>query len=204
MNMSLKSVKKIALSVLLFGLFGCSSAPETHYYSLLPDAKVTAQGLGENIALGIGPVIVPDILDRPGLVSYSGENQLKISTYHIWAGKIDSAISSKLSAEIGQRLDIERIWAFPWDNRIRPEYQIRLQINDMGGVLGGEVQLNLVWTLLSEYGQKEQLSKAIRLQKTLENHSYDSYVAALNQLWTEVSQIMATTIKQHRQGIPTQ
>ena len=139
---------------------------------------------------GFGPVTLPELLDQPGVVSRKGGTVVNVATYHIWAGELEPAFTRVLAENVAHRLDHDSVWPSPWDNRFRPEYQVRIFVDRFSGEVNGEVALNLTWTLLADYGQ--ELIRTERYRGTvIAEGGYDGYVNALNQLLAEFSEHLA-------------
>lgn len=160
---------------------GCAAQPPTHYYDLAPQASVADKLIGRDITLGVGPVTLPQLLDRPGVVTRQHESGVKVANYHIWAGELEPTFTRVLAESIALRLQQDTIWPSPWDNRFRPEYQLRIFVNQYSGELKGEVVLSLTWTLLADYGNKVISTRRYRATANSEG-GYLGYVSTLNQL----------------------
>ena len=89
-------------------LLGCSSSPKTHYYTFNtpPDARIAATGP----LILIGPVTLPDLVDRPQLVLRSNDNQVEISDTHRWAQSLKSEIARALAANLALEVDAPRVY----------------------------------------------------------------------------------------------
>jgi len=169
----------VVLCVVL--LASCAAQPPTHYYDLTSQAMASENAISTDITLGIGPVTLPQLLDRPGIVSRHHSTGINVASYHVWAGELEPTFTRVLADSISTTLQHETIWASPWDNRFRPQYQLRLFVDRFSGELNGSVTLSLTWTLLADYGQ--QVISTHRYRASIESgQGYEGYVNALNQL----------------------
>ncbi len=178
---------------------GCASnSIPTRYYSLTPlePAAATGDGIAETISLGVGPLQLPEMLDRRGIVSFRKGNELSIATYNIWAGDLQEAILRVLTDNMSSQLGNDRIWSFPWDNRNRPEYQLRIVIEEFSGQLRESVTLRAKWSLLGEHGRKELLTRRSSHQQRVSGKGYRDYVGALNGALNEFSQALASQVSE--------
>lgn len=178
------------LSVFALGVIGCAAQTPTQFYDLTAVSESNTQRLPQSVSLGIGPVTLPDLLDQPGVVSRKGGTVVNVATYHIWAGELEPAFTRVLAQNVARRLDHDSIWPSPWDNRFRPEYQVRIFVDRFSGEVNGEVSLNLTWTLLGDFGQEMIRTQRYRGSVTAAG-GYDGYVNALNQLLAEFSEQLA-------------
>lgn len=175
--------KLLALSVTLCTvlLASCASQPPTYFYDLTPQATVTENKIDDKITLGVGPITLPQLLDRPGIVSRHSETGVNVASFHIWAGELEPTFTRVLANSIATNLQHQAVWASPWDNRFRPEYQLRVFVDRFSGEINGQVELSLSWSLLGEYGQT--VMSTHRYRGSVESgEGYQGYVDALNEL----------------------
>lgn len=187
-----------AVAVLLIFGGGCtSSGPKTTFYSLFPKAEQPGQfALNQStISVGVGPVSMPEFLDNLGIVSTSGNQVVRVSGYHAWAGDLKSSITRVIALDLSRHFDIDDVWPFPWDTRTRPDVQLRISIDEFYGRRGGDVTLSARWVLLTKRARKELGVDRITLTRTTANDSVETYVAALNDVLGEFTQRMAAQVQ---------
>lgn len=188
---SIKATLLLGLGCVL--LISCASRTPTQYYDLSSQATGSDYLISEGITLGVGPVTLPQLLDRPGIVSRHDGTVVNVASYHVWAGELESTFTRVLTDSIATTLKHDKIWASPWDNRFRPEYQLRIFVDRFSGEVDGQVQLNLSWTLLSEYGKS--VISTHRYQASLASRKgYQGYVSTLNQLLADFADQVAHSL----------
>ncbi len=175
----------------LVALAGCTMSPKTYFYSLqgLSGQVVTTKmPLDADKSYGIGPVFLPEPLLQPGLVSHVGGQQLDVSLYNVWAGNLQDAVTRVLAANIAELGQVDAVWPFPWDNRSRPNRQVRVVFEQFSGAIGGEVVLKAKWALTENNGETILLQKRAHLTQAAAGNDYGHYVEALNLLINTLSQ----------------
>ena len=177
----LLSVRSLCVGVLALLCISCgSSGPATKYftlYSVQADAMSEAPALP---SLGIGPVRLPGYLDNSALVSRSGGAQLLVSGYNAWAEPLDGAIARVLSENLAQRLALDEVWAFPWDTRNRPRWQLQPSFTQFDGRRGDKITLIMNWVLIDTQSQEALKRGKIRIEESLASDTYEDYVGAMN------------------------
>lgn len=178
---------------------GCaSSGPQTTFYSLFAKSyspSETTEISKPGFSLGVGPVVFPDYIDNPSIVSVTSGQRVRVSGYHAWSGDFNRAFTRVLADDISSLTNVDRVWGFPWDNRVRPEYQARVVVEEFSGIRGGEIVLNVKWTLLNKTADKVLLVGKERLTQSTATDSIGDYVVALNQLTNALSLVMAEKIQ---------
>ena len=176
-------------------LAGCAAQPETHYYDLVSQSEASDARLAESVTLGIGPISLPQMLDRPNIVVRKGGTNVEVANFHIWAGELEPVVTRVLTENISLQLKHDAVWPSPWDNRFRPEYQVRIFVDRFSGELKGPVMLSLSWTLLADYGQRVVTTQRYRSERQSDG-SYQAYVQALNGLLEGFSGELASELAQ--------
>jgi len=190
----MKRVLMLGNLLVLSFLWGCASTTPTQYYSLNAGQLEATNALSEQVSLGVLAVKIPDQLERAGLVSRKGTNELTVSSYHIWAGDLDENISAFLTDVLAQRLGLNDVRSVPWNTNLRPEYQLEANIDQFSGQLNGEVVLKASYSFLKDKGQTQVLARRFNLS-TKASGSYASYVDSLNDLMLEFSDELARQIQ---------
>jgi uncharacterized lipoprotein YmbA len=115
---------------LLLCLAACGSSPPNQYYRLV--AQADPGTTGEQPALGIGPVNIPDYLRRGGIVYSSGGNQLLISDQQRWAEPLDEGIERVVAINLARLLHTDNLRLFPWQLNDIPDYTIEVVVLELG------------------------------------------------------------------------
>lgn len=194
-------VMSLLVSMLLLG--ACSSSgPATRYYSLFPAQSLTASAkvpinISQTASIGVGPVLLPDFLENPSIIGLTDSTQVKVYSYHAWAGDLKESMIRVLAEDLSQQWQWNAVWGFPWDNRVRPDYQLRLVVDNFAGVRGGSVQLSFKWTLLNKKADKILLMGKERLIGATTDDSVENYISVMNQLINDASAAIAPKVSQY-------
>ncbi len=184
------------VGVVLALVAACSGpAYKTDFFTLVADQD-TEQRVAQPYrgSLGVGPVKLPELLDHPGVVSESGGQQIEVAPYAVWAGDLNAAVVRVLADNLSAYLGTDQVWPFPWDNRARPEQQIRVVFEKFSGERGGDVVLQAKWRLLSSNGGEELRAEKFSARISAADKSYEAYVAALNDLLNQLSEAIALAV----------
>ena len=203
--------QKTSLLVLLISvlLVGCgSSPPPTEFYTLNSLGSMTHQtqplNADQNIAIGIGPVQIPQILDRPQIVTRTGPNKLRVDEFHRWAGPLKAGFAQVLAENIALLLATDQVVVYPWEVDFKPHYRIALDIRYFEGQLGENVVLDVVWRVSGQESQKIQAVKASVINEPLSAADYEALVAAKSQAIAQLSREIAQEIRKLQSGGKTQ
>ena len=124
--MKANRISVTGMALLLLLVTGCGSSPRSNHYLLTTDVA-TPPG-GETPSLGIGPVVVPEFLNRNSMVYSREGNQLEISSTERWAEPLEAGIKRVVGINLASSLNTQDIRYFPWDRGKPPEFGVGISL----------------------------------------------------------------------------
>jgi uncharacterized lipoprotein YmbA len=140
-------------AIIILGLFiiitGCAS-PQTRYYHLSPakgdcpgcDSKAIRQAI-----ISIGPVSIPDRLDRSQIVTLQANNEIHIAQFDRWAGSINDEIIRTMARNISDLLPAMNVVPFDMEKWVNPDYRVRVDIIQLDVVPGKMVSFSAYFSI---------------------------------------------------------
>jgi uncharacterized lipoprotein YmbA len=164
----------------------------TRFYALssLPPAAISHSTL----RIGVGPLQIPRLLNRPQIVSRKNSNEINMAELHQWGGSYREELIQVMTDNLSALLKTDRIEQYPWKFAFKPSYQVRIHIEQFDGQLGKNITLKARWRLLKN--NKELLSKLALINMPIKGKTYGDYVKAQSKALAVFSQKIATKIKQ--------
>ena len=99
---------RIAIVLLGLVLAACGGAPKDNYYTLTaPPAPTTS--LTNAVSIFVGPVLVPEAVDRAPMLLLTGPNQADVRDDHRWAEPLKNAIPRVVSENLMRELGTTRV-----------------------------------------------------------------------------------------------
>jgi len=193
--------------VVLGGCLGKGTQDPTKYYLLQPMASsVTGDQTGaedSGFSVGVGPIRMRQYLDRPQIVTRTGENEVYIDTFQNWAEPLGDNFSAILTANLSVLLETNKLILWPFGKKVKHvDYQVLVDVIRFDGVLGGEAVLSARWYVVShKEGMKveEMIPKRSTFTAPLEGDSYEDLVAAMSKTLEDFSREVADVIKARAQ-----
>lgn len=162
--MNLPPIRGIAAMTILLCLAACGSSPPNDYYRLTPMG--TPATAGERPSLGVGPVDIPDYLNRSGLVYSAGGNRLVISEQHRWAEPLDEGIMRVVAVNLARLLNTDNLRLFPWPLNDIPEYTVEVNVLELD-TEGQNAVLVADWVIRRPAENAAMTRQISRLQRAL-------------------------------------
>ncbi len=176
--------------ILALLLSGCSSSQD-NFYLLTADGRPASTGAGSSKSVGLGPVSLPDYIDRAELVFQSDTNRFQVPPDQRWAGDLRENVSDVLAINLGRRLTRSRVVGYPWEATREVSYSVPVTIRQFHAVSGGDAILDVRWEI-REGGNGVVLSRGSRVfTEGLSGEGYDGVVAAESRLLAQLADAIA-------------
>ena len=196
----------VALSALALVLYGClggpTKTPATRFYVLNPmysaengNRPQPVMSLDEDVTVGIGPVSLSQVLDRPQIIIRTSENEIRVADLDRWAAPLQENITNVLADNLTTLLSTGSILKFPWKTTLPIEYQIVMEITRFDGMPGGDVDLRSRWAILGENGRKVYAKAKTDLIEPIGADTIAAMVSAQSRLVAKLSLEIAQEIK---------
>lgn len=189
----------ICCLLLVLLLVSCSGkSPAVAYYGLAlieqsdPGAETVAQ---RDIALGVGPVSVPEYLKRAQIATRLDGGHYRFDEFHRWAGMIEKEIASVIGNNLGLLIGTDKIMFFPWLQHFKPDYRIIVDIIQFDSNLEGDAVLSARWSINDASGEKIMTSGKSDYRYALDNPSYEALIDAESLILAKFSRELAVELK---------
>ena len=190
------------LAVCLVSLAGCASTAPSKFYTLTPMKAPDAPGKGvpaeEGKFLAVGPVVLPDYLDRPQIMTRSEGNEVRLNETERWAGSLEGDVSRVLVENLSALLAGNRVNVIRWSPATQPQPPFRnrvgVEILRFEGPAGGTVVLKARYTLYGPDGRKVVSVGESTVREPAGGPDYESLVAAMSRALATFSREIAAAI----------
>jgi uncharacterized lipoprotein YmbA len=186
-------------TVFLLSLGSCATTQQSKFYTLqaLSSALDTKSETPkeERISIGVGPIYFPDYLDRPQIVTRIGPNELSIAEYDRWAGPLEDNFTRILAENLSILLATDRVAMFPWQDSAQVAYQIKVDVLQLDGTLGGQAVLIARWTIYGKDGKQALIMQKSNFSAPVKGPNYQELVLAENQTLNDLSREIASALK---------
>ncbi len=195
MNILNKSTMVALCFLMLAGVTGCGkSRPSTFYLlSSLPETEPVTTRPVTQLKLSIGPVRLPEYLDRTQLSARTQKNELSIREYSRWGESLKENFQRVLLVNLSVLLETPHVYEYDTRDIEETDYQLIVDVRRFDVSNEGRAELIVFWSIND--GRNNQLQRRKSALHT-ESPSLESgdIVKALNQLLTDFSKEVAGVI----------
>ena len=193
-------LKQITLILTVLLVAGCGSSPPVDFYTLQPIRGTVSSAPEGSEILGLGPLTLPDYLQRPQIVTQSGGGAVRLDEFNRWAEPLEVALPRVIATNVDQLIGDLTVIPFPWDSRLRADYRLLGRVNAFGADASGLVVLEVQWGIQDSESKLILQPRRDRYQAQAAANDAAAIVVAMNAAAEQFSRDIASRITTLRQA----
>jgi uncharacterized lipoprotein YmbA len=174
-------------------LTGCKSPP-TSFYTLSADSSLERSGNTLQGAVVVGPVTIPDLVDRPQIVTRVSGNEVALNEFARWGEPLRSGVATAIAGDLGRLLGSERVSMSSQTVAGTESWRVRVDIVQFDSMPGEAVAVDALWTV-HVAGRTTLLTGRSTVREPVSGAGYDALVAAHSRALATVSRDIAAAIR---------
>ncbi|MFA7405386.1 MAG: PqiC family protein [Pelobacteraceae bacterium] len=183
------------IMLLAITIGGCSRSPRVSFYTLEPAAQVEdVAAISVVPEIAVGPVTLPEVVDRPQFVVRVAANRVDILETHRWAEPLKSEIPRLIAESLGRLLGSNSVSSYLQHSGSNPEYRVFVDIQRFESMPGQAVTVEAVWSLRRAGGGVLKTGHSL-VREPVSAEGYDPLVAAYGRALLAVSRDLAKVIR---------
>lgn len=175
-------------------LAGCTS-PQEYFYTLTSRTASGTSGVFTKASpsIAVGPVSIPEAVDRPQIVVRTGANQLTIAEQRRWAASLASQIARVVAENLTLLFGTSPISSYEQNMGPRADIQVLVDVQRFEAVLHEAVSIESLWTIRRASGQSTTGRSVVR--ESIGGDGYDALVAAHSRALATLSRDIGEAIR---------
>jgi uncharacterized lipoprotein YmbA len=144
-------------------LAACGGTTPTHFYTLSSLMAAPGEAMpaaAKNLTLGVGPVTLPQYLNRPQIVTRDGSNRMILADFDSWIEPIDGLFARTLAEDLSLLLGTDEVVQLPERRPVRLDYRVAVDVTRFDVDSSGNAVLDARWQLSRD--DDERLLRAAR------------------------------------------
>lgn len=172
----------------------------TQFFVLTPLAApdATASAAADALVVGVGPITLPEYLDRANIVRRFAPNRVALSEYEWWAEPLDTSLLRVTGDNLAARLGTPAVLRYPWPLLLKPTYAVAISFSRFDILTPDRVQLSARWVVRGGQPRRTLLSRESNIEKATAGTTTADAVAALSQTLDDLSREIASAIESLR------
>jgi uncharacterized lipoprotein YmbA len=169
---------------------GCASTP-SHFYTLSPTAVAAQPQAPAQIAIAVGPITIPAIVDVPEIVVRKDANQVWLDEFNRWASPLRANIGQVVAADLTALLGTASVSAIL---TVDADYRVAIDVQAFDSAPGDAATLTAVWVVHRIKDGKTVTGRTTSHEASVQS-GYDALAAAHSRALGRLSQDIAEAIR---------
>lgn len=187
--------RTLLVAAAMLVIAGCGSPPTPRFYTLSPQASPTVAPAAavDRPRIRIGPVSLPESVNRPQFVTRTSATEVAIAEQHRWAGPLKDEVPRTLAADLAHLTGNPHISADPFAAATSGDYRVTVDFQRFEGVLGGDVVLEALWTVRAFNGDAVSSGRS-DVREAAGAAGYDAMAAAYRRALSKLADAIAPAL----------
>jgi uncharacterized lipoprotein YmbA len=188
-------MRALAAAALVAVLAACGSSPPVRFYTLAaPPAGAAVRDLS-GASVAVGPVLLPEQVDRLQWVTTRSANEVRVEEYARWAGPL----KGEIARVVAEHLNVEVAGARAAPSASAPplpDFRVQIDVRRFELAPGRGATLDAVWSL-SAAGKPLRTERAV-ISEPVESADFEALAAAQSRALAQLSRDVAAALRSAR------
>jgi uncharacterized protein len=166
----------IVFCLMSMALLTACASPPSQFYTLSPSQETLA-GSASSATVAVGPVSIPESVNRPEMVVQVGPNQVALDEFNRWASPLQADIQGVLIENLTHLLGTPRVFRYPQGPIGSPDFRVEIEVLRFESVPGNAAIIDVIWTVRGK-GDKDVKTGRTTSHERVMDTSYNALAAA--------------------------
>ena len=147
-----------------------------------------------DIVVGIGPVKIPEYLDRPQLVTISKEGTLVLAQFDRWGESFNVGVERLTREYLTKMIPGVTLTVYPWGSAMPVRYQVAVEVVELECELNKDLHFVAQWQIIDLNENKSIQIKRFEFRQPVNPQNYAGLVKTLGSAWASISNEIAEAL----------
>ena len=187
----------LAILGLTGGLAACAQIQSSRFYTLAAtEAEAPVATRDKQLVIGLGPVTLPEYLNRPDLVTRSGQTQMRLAEFDKWAEPLEALVTRTLAEDLLILVAAKDVIPVPQRRDVDLDRVVEIDIARFDADETGQVVLDARWRVYGRNGERLLTSSRSTVsEQGAPPPNYNAVVAAMSRALTQLSREIAAAVR---------
>jgi uncharacterized lipoprotein YmbA len=174
-----------------------SPSPRFYMLSAINQPEVSKKiNITPGVIIGVGPVKIPEYLDRLQIVTKEKQGNLKIDEFNRWGESLDLGLARLIREDLTVKLPRANLILYPWDPSMGIKYQVVAEIVQLDSKLDGDMHFVVQWMIIDVNNSKTVIIKRSEFRRPILPQTYSGLAKTLSTasaaLSSQIAQALGT------------
>ena len=141
-------MKRLLMALSLVALAGCGTPAKLNYFTLTPqDTSTGPAPKAGGLKIFVGPVTIPEGVDRPQMVTRTAPNQVEIADLDRWGEPLKAAIPRLIAETLTRRLGASDVMTSRQSATLDFDFRVAIDIDRFDFSAAEGAVVDATWTI---------------------------------------------------------
>ena len=193
-RISLKFFLGFVVGCLSLGLSGCISIPNSpmpRFYALSALDRTEVIKDSPKMIIGIGPVKIPEYMDRPQIVTEDKDKMLHFAQFDRWGESLDLGLARLIREDLTVMFPGTKLTLYPWNPSIDVKYQVLIEVVQLDNEFDRDMSFVVQWTVIDLQSSKIVIIKRSEFHQPIVPPNYSGLAKTLSTACASLSNQIA-------------
>jgi uncharacterized protein len=174
---------------------GCGRSPRVNFYTLEAAAREEGRGVQPLPSVSVGPVSLPEVVNRPQLVVRVAENRVAVLESERWAEPLKSELPRLIAQNLGRLLGSARVASYQELSAAGAQYRVLVDLVRFEAARGDAVTVEADWSVRrTALASAAAVTGHSLVREKIQGAGNDAIVAAYNRALLRLSSDIAAAV----------
>ena len=164
------------------------------FYTLAGPEAAPASGAATGVSVHVGPVVVPETVDRAPMVLRTSPTQVEIAEFHRWAEPLKVAIPRVIAENLMRELGTSRVTWSRLGAGVGSDYRIAIEVQRFESSLSQGALVDALWVVTPAKGGAARTGRST-VQEAAPSADPSGVAAAHSRALARVARDIAAAMK---------
>ena len=193
----------ICFVLVLGGCISIPNSPTPRFYPLLAvdENQVSKKiNIAPGVIIGVGPVKIPEYLNRPQMVTINKKKMLQFAQFDRWGESLDLGLARLIREDLTVMLPGSKLTLYPWNPSIAVKYQVVAEVVQLDSELDKDMFLVVQWTVIDVQNSKTVIIKRSEFRTAIIPQNYSGLAKTLSTVCASLSSQIADALSNVQPG----
>jgi len=183
---------RLVVCLIGMALLSACASPPSRFYTLSP-IQGAPPGRTSTITVAVGPVTIPEAVNRPEIVVQVGANQVALDELNRWAAPLQTDIQRVVMENLVHLLGTSGVSRYPQGPIAVPDFRVQIEVLRFESAPGDAAFLDAIWRVRRK-SENEVITGRTTARVPLSEQTYQALAAAHSRALGTLSRDLAGTI----------
>jgi uncharacterized lipoprotein YmbA len=187
-----------SLALILNGCMSAHNSVTPRFYMLqaMNENQVSQKiDIASDLIIGVGPVKIPEYLNRSQMVTQNNEKMLQFAEFDRWGEALDLGLSHLIREDLTVMLPRTKFILYPWSPYTQVKYQVVAEIVQLNSDLKKNLFLVVQWQIIDMQKKKTMIIKRTEYLQPIIPQDYSGLAKTLSTVCGSLSNDIAEVFR---------